>query len=61
MRSSEDRRSITVELTPKTAETKAIYEDVSSAMTELFYRGLSDGEVEGFEHTLARVLANLEE
>jgi DNA-binding MarR family transcriptional regulator len=60
VRSEEDRRSITVELTPKTAETKQIYEDVSLAMSEQFYQGLGDGEIEAFEATLTRILANLE-
>lgn len=60
VRSDEDRRSITVELTPKTAETKRVYEDVSQAMNEQFYREISDAEIEAFEATLKRILHNLE-
>jgi MarR family transcriptional regulator, organic hydroperoxide resistance regulator len=60
VRSAEDRRSITVELTEQFAATKALYEDVSREMTELFYRGLDDGEIDRFERTLERILANLQ-
>ena len=60
VRSREDRRTIMIELTAKTAATKAIYEEVSGAMTRLFYRGLQDGEIDAFEMTLERILANLD-
>jgi Transcriptional regulators len=60
VRSDADRRSITVELTPKTAETRQVYEDVSQAMNEQFYREISDAEIDAFEATLKRILANLE-
>jgi DNA-binding MarR family transcriptional regulator len=60
VRSTEDRRSITVELTPQTAETRKIYEDVSDAMNELFYRDIAEDEVDVFEVTLKRILQNLE-
>lgn len=60
VRSDEDRRSITVELTPKTVATKALYEDVSTAMTALFYRDVAPAEIDAFEATLAKILANLE-
>jgi DNA-binding MarR family transcriptional regulator len=60
VRSDEDRRSITVELTPKTAETRQIYEDVSQAMNEQFYRDIPAAEIDAFEATLKRVLQNLE-
>lgn len=61
VRSDEDRRSITVELTPKTAATRQIYEEVSLAMNEQFYREIPDDEIDAFEATLKRILANLEE
>ncbi|GAA0557814.1 MarR family winged helix-turn-helix transcriptional regulator [Rhizomicrobium electricum] len=60
VRSDEDRRSITVELTPKTAETRHVYEDVSRAMNEQFYRDIPDAEIDAFEATLKRILQNLE-
>lgn len=60
VRSDEDRRSITVELTPKTAATKALYEDVSAAMSALFYRDVTPEEIDAFEATLTKILANLE-
>lgn len=61
VRSADDRRSIRIELTPKTAGAKRAYEEVSRAMSDLFYRGLTDKEIDGFEDALARILANLEE
>jgi len=61
VRSATDRRSITVELTPKTADTRRIYEEVSRAMTECWYRGIAADEIDAFERTAARILANLEE
>jgi DNA-binding MarR family transcriptional regulator len=60
VRSAEDRRSITVELTPKTDETRQVYEDVSRAMNEQFYRDIPDAEIDAFETTLKRILRNLE-
>jgi MarR family transcriptional regulator, organic hydroperoxide resistance regulator len=60
VRSLEDRRAIMVELTAKTAATKAVYEEVSGAMTCEFYRGLQDGEIDAFEYTLTRILGNLQ-
>ncbi len=60
VRSEEDRRIITVELTPKNKDTKKLYEEVSRAMTKLFYAGFSDGEISRFERDLERILANLE-
>jgi len=60
VRSGEDRRSITVELTPRTGETKAHYEEVSRAMTKLFYRDFASEEIDAFERTLERILANLD-
>ena len=61
VRSDEDRRSIMIELTPQTAETRKTYEEVSRVMTELFYRDVPTEEIDAFERTLALILANLEE
>lgn len=61
VRSEEDRRTITVELTPKNKETKKLYEEVSRAMTKLFYRGFAAEEIDRFEADLERLLNNLEE
>lgn len=61
VRSEEDRRTIMVELTPKNRETKKLYEEVSRAMTKLFYQGFSSEEIDLFEAELERILKNLEE
>jgi MarR family transcriptional regulator, organic hydroperoxide resistance regulator len=61
VRSQADRRSITIELTPQSKETKLAYEEVSRAMSKLFYRGFSGGEIARFEQDLERILGNLKE
>lgn len=61
VRSAGDRRSITIELTPQTAATRRAYDEVSRAMTDLFYRGMPSHEIATFERTLERVLANLDD
>lgn len=61
VRSDEDRRTIVVELTPKNRETKKLYEEVSKAMTKLFYNGFNGEEIDRFEMELERILQNLQE
>lgn len=61
VRSEEDRRTIMVELTPKNRDTKKLYEEVSRAMTKLFYRGFASEEIDHFETELERILQNLQE
>ncbi|GAA0538885.1 DNA-binding MarR family transcriptional regulator [Rhizomicrobium palustre] len=60
LRSDEDRRSITVELTEQFDQTRLRFEEVSKAMTARFYDGLSEAEITRFEATLQRILTNLE-
>jgi DNA-binding MarR family transcriptional regulator len=60
VRSEEDRRTIVIRLTPQTRETKKLYEEVSRAMTKLFYSGFAAGEITRFERDLERIVANLE-
>jgi MarR family transcriptional regulator, organic hydroperoxide resistance regulator len=60
VRSETDRRSITVELTAQSRETKLLYEEVSRAMSKLFYRGFSGAEITHFEQDLERIRGNLE-
>ena len=60
-RSDDDRRKIVIRLTPRTKETKKLYEEVSRTMTSLFYRGLSASEITQFEASLEHVLGNLKE
>ena len=61
VRSDDDRRKIVIRLTPQTKETKKLYEEVSRAMTKLFYADFGDGEIARFEKDLERILSNLEE
>jgi Transcriptional regulators len=60
VRSSEDRRTIFVELTEKFDQTRQAFEDVSAAMSEKFYRGFTDEETAAFEAMLERILSNVE-
>ncbi len=59
VRSAEDRRTITIELTPKNASMHTLYEEVSRKMAEVFYAGIPAAEIARFEQTLERILGNL--
>lgn len=61
VRSDEDRRTVLVELTPKNRDTKKLYEEVSRAMTKLFYTGFTNEEIDQFEGQLERILGNVQE
>ena len=58
-RSETDRRVIVVKRTEKDRSRQRTYERVSQEMTEIYYAGLSEPEIERFETTLGRILANL--
>ena len=58
-RSSEDRRMIRVFLGPKAQACKEQYLAVSEQMTEIYFRGFSEEEIEVFEGLLLRVLDNV--
>jgi MarR family transcriptional regulator, organic hydroperoxide resistance regulator len=59
VRTSRDRRSIRIELTPKNKKLHGLYEDVSRDMADIFYTGFTRQEAERFEGFLSRILANL--
>jgi DNA-binding MarR family transcriptional regulator len=59
VRSGEDRRKITIELTPKNRAMHEFYEQVSKEMVGLFYSGFAPSEIATFEHALKRILQNL--
>lgn len=56
-----DKRVTLVCLTPKSSSLRADYQNVSAEMTELFYTGLSDEEIEQVELLLKKVLDNLKQ
>lgn len=58
--SPDDRRRILIRRTDKDRALQARYIEVSRAMTDLFYEGFSEAEIDAFEATLARLLGNLE-
>lgn len=58
--SADDRRKIMIWLTERDRKLRAAYNDVSSDMSEVFYRGFSAREIGAFEEYLNRILANLE-
>jgi DNA-binding MarR family transcriptional regulator len=60
-RSETDRRVILVKRTDKDRAWQARYEQVSQEMTAIYYAGLSRSEVQAFERTLNKILANLTE
>ncbi len=55
----EDKRKIVVSLTEKSKKLRDKYEDVSRQMLNLFYKGLSEEEIDVFEGTLNYILNNL--
>jgi len=57
--SKEDRRRILIFRTEKDKAFQKRYIEVSEDMTGLFYRGLSENEIDRLESDLVRVLANL--
>jgi hypothetical protein len=58
-RSEEDRRVVLARRTAKDRSWQKAYEEVSEKMNRLFYAGLSAQEIDRFEETLRRLLANL--
>lgn len=57
--SARDRREILIRRTAADREMEKTYRRVSEAMTGIFYAGLSDAEITGFEATLESILGNL--
>jgi DNA-binding MarR family transcriptional regulator len=57
--SLQDRRMVLIERTEKDRAFQQLYVQVSQEMTALFYEGFSDGEIDGFEGYLLRILDNL--
>ncbi|MCK5159257.1 MAG: MarR family transcriptional regulator [Candidatus Heimdallarchaeota archaeon] len=57
--SNEDRRKICIKLTEKDKSLHEKYQQVSLEMTELFYQGLSNDEIDLFEKQLEKTYKNL--
>ena len=55
-----DRRNKLISLTDKARALRNDYERISQHMSELYYVGFTDEEIEQFESYLQRVLSNLE-
>lgn len=60
VRSAEDRRSIVIQLTERSAETRRWYNEISQEMSERFYLGFTDEQATRFEKDLEQILHNLE-
>lgn len=56
-----DRRKIRIRLTDKSKGLKNRYEQVSDKMSEIFYKGFSDDEIQVFDRQLEKIINNLEE
>ena len=54
-----DKRKTRISLSGKSQAIKDRHEAVSREMTELFYEGLSEAEIDEFEKTLRHILSNL--
>jgi len=58
-RSKADRRIILVKRTDKDRAAQMAYERVSKAMGNVYYRGLTEAQIDRFERLLERILDNL--
>lgn len=56
-----DRRQIIIKLTEKADSLRTAYNKVSEKMSEIFYQGFSDEDIELFENFLRKILQNLRE
>ena len=54
-----DRQVTLIYLTDEARRLREKYEDVSAGMSEIYFRGFSDTEIEKFEKALQRILENL--
>jgi DNA-binding MarR family transcriptional regulator len=59
VRSQEDRREVLIKRTEKDDAWQEVYVQVSQEMSELFYDGFSESEIDEFERNLRRILDNL--
>ena len=59
VRSEQDKRTIYIKLTKKNRELQDKYVQVSKEMGNLFYKGLSEKEIDELESYLRRILDNL--
>ena len=57
--SKQDRRKILIRRTAKDKAWQKVYVRASQEMTELFYRGFSEKEIDEFEQYLRRIFDNL--
>ncbi len=55
-----DSRKRIVRATEKNRALHASYDRASAEMNELFYAGMSEAEIDRFEKSLRKILANLE-
>ena len=54
-----DRRKIQIKLAKKAREYQTVYDRVSKKMSDIYYEGFTDDEINEFEEYLTRVLDNL--
>jgi DNA-binding MarR family transcriptional regulator len=54
-----DKRKTLVALSEKIKNIESRHKTVSKEMTDLFYKGLTEKEIDDFENTLKRILSNL--
>jgi DNA-binding MarR family transcriptional regulator len=60
VRDEADARRRLVRTTAENRKLHGAYERASDEMNEIFYRGVSDAEIDRFEKTLRKILENLE-
>jgi DNA-binding MarR family transcriptional regulator len=58
--SPDDRRQILIERTERDRALERAYKAVSREMTDLYYRGMGDEDIERFESYLRHIFENLD-
>lgn len=56
---NDDRRKVLIRLTEQNKRMKLKYEEVSEEMTQVYYEGFEEHEIEAFEAYLDRIFRNL--
>ena len=56
---SQDRRQIKIKLTEKARKLQENYESISNRMNEIYYKGMTDKQIDEFEKYLDIILNNL--
>lgn len=60
-RERSDRRKVQIHLTQEAQKLESAYNEVTEEISQIYYRGFSEAEIDQLEHALQRILKNLEQ